>query len=245
MALDAVVPPGHDVLLPYPFSAPGGDLDTLNWETGFDLSSLDMSFLESYNAQVPFEYDAATVSTLTLMQGALQDEAPQEIKLATEPKSPKRIRWRFVPTPQDNWYAEHGNLLLNPAGAGPDATPQSLYNVEIDPNPDDFLDLSSRDRILSIILTQIPRSLPLDAASFPSPQLLDRLIRYYITAPFSDAELFIHRPTFSIKQKRSELLIAIAAAGAVLTPDSTLQKLGFAMQEVLRHQLPTVFTADY
>lgn len=36
----------------------------------------------------------------------------------------------------------------------------------------------------------------------------------------------------------------MAAAGAVLTPDSALRKLGFAMQEVVRHRLPAVIEAD-
>ncbi|KAL4798793.1 hypothetical protein BDV19DRAFT_402143 [Aspergillus venezuelensis] len=241
---ETTVLPDNGVLLPYPFSATRGDLDPLNWETGFDLSPLDLNFLETYNAQAPFEYDEATVSTLTPMQQALEAEVQQKNNSVGNPKSPKRIRWRFVPTSQDTGYAEHGNLLLSPSEAGPDANSQRLRNVEIDLCPDDMLDLSSRDKLLSIVLGQMPRPLSLDAAAFPSPELLDRLIRYYVTAPFSDAQLFIHRHTFSVKRSRPELLLAIAAAGAVLTPDLTLQKLGFAMQEVLRHQLPAVFEGD-
>ncbi|KAL4947827.1 hypothetical protein BDW69DRAFT_199345 [Aspergillus filifer] len=241
---DPTVSPGQAGLLSYLFSVPQRDLDIVNWETSFDLSSLDLGFLETFNVQAPFEYNAATISTSTPIQQAPEAEVPQTNNLAVKPKSPKRFRWRFVPTSQDNGYAEHGNLLLTPAEAGPDAAAQRLRNVEIDSCPDDILDLSLRDRILSIVLSQMPRPLSLDTATFPSPELLDRLIRYYITASFSDAELFIHRHTFSVKQTRPEFLLAIAAAGAVLTPDPTLQKLGFAMQEVLRHQLPAVFEAD-
>jgi hypothetical protein len=36
----------------------------------------------------------------------------------------------------------------------------------------------------------------------------------------------------------------MAAAGAVLTPDPSLRKLGFAMQEVVRLQLPSVFEGN-
>lgn len=36
----------------------------------------------------------------------------------------------------------------------------------------------------------------------------------------------------------------MAAAGAVLTPDRSLRKLGFAMQEVVRNHAPTVWEAD-
>ena len=36
----------------------------------------------------------------------------------------------------------------------------------------------------------------------------------------------------------------MAAAGAVLTPDSAFRNLGFAMQEVVRRRLPGVCEAD-
>ncbi|KAL4937077.1 hypothetical protein BDV06DRAFT_232811 [Aspergillus oleicola] len=232
--------PDSDTLLSYTPPVPRGDRVAFSWETNLDLSAIDLSFLESYNVRAPFDYDAATVSTVTQMVQNAEDEAPQRDNSTTESETSNRIQWRFVPAPQDTGYAEHANLLLSPVQT---ATPQSFRDLKILPDPDDSMDLASRDKILNIFLSQMPQPSSLNAASFPSPELLDRLLRYHLTATFSDADMFIHRHTFSVKASRPELHLALAAAGAVLTPDSTLQKLGFAMQEVLRHQLPAVFEA--
>ncbi|KAL4864251.1 hypothetical protein BDV12DRAFT_201290 [Aspergillus spectabilis] len=217
-----------------------GGLFSFGLETNLDLSMVDLSFLESYNSRAPFEYEAAAASTLAPL---VQDDI-QADHTARETQSVQRIRWRFVPAPHDHGYAEHGNLLLNEQCESA-TTPQSLRGLGMGPGPDNnSLDLSSRDKILSIVLSQMPQPFSLNAASFPSPELLDRLIRYFLTVPFSTAGAWIHRSTFSPKKSRPELLLAMAAAGAVLTPDSALRKLGFAMQEVVRHQLPTMFEAD-
>jgi hypothetical protein len=155
----------------------------------------------------------------------------------------QRPRWRFVPVPQDHGYAEHGNLLLG-GETRPDKPLKSLRNLDMGPGPDNCLDLASQDKILSIVLSQMPLPFSLNAASFPSPELLDRLILYFLSVPFSSAGAWIYRSTFIPKQSRSEFVLAMAAAGAVLTPDSALRKLGFAMQEVVRHRLPAIFEAD-
>ncbi|KAJ5505530.1 Zinc finger C2H2 [Penicillium expansum] len=230
-AYSAVLPPDQDDSSPDLSPITRGDC------------MVDLSFLESYNARAPFEYEAVTASTLAPLVHAVENKASQPDHAAREDQSVQRLRWRFVPVPQDHGYAEHGNLLLG-GQVGPDTPPKSLRNLDMGPGPDNCLDLASRDKILSIMLSQMPQPFSLNAASFPSPELLDRLIRYFLTVPFSSAGAWIHRSTFTPNQSRSELLLAMAAAGAVLTPDLTLRKLGFAMQEVVRHRLPAVFEAD-
>ncbi|KAL2812179.1 hypothetical protein BJX63DRAFT_397190 [Aspergillus granulosus] len=229
--------------LPCATSISRGELITFGWETNLDLSVMDLSFLESYNIRAPFEYEAATVSTVPPPAQEHEDESLGREQSAVKERSSQRIRWRFVPAPQDNGYAEHGNLLLSNQ-TGTDATPQSLRDLAMGPVPDDCVDLASRDKILSIVLRQMPHPFSMNAASFPSPELLDRLIRYYVSVPFTNPDVWIHQPTFSAKESPPELVLAMAAAGAVLTPDSALRKLGFAMQEVLRHQLAAVFEGD-
>ncbi|KAL2844813.1 hypothetical protein BJY01DRAFT_263779 [Aspergillus pseudoustus] len=239
----AGIPADMDGPLPCASPISRGELVTFGWETNLDLSVMDLSFLESYNVRAPFEYEAATVSTVPPPVQEHEDESLVTERSAIEERSSQRIRWRFVPAPQDNGYAEHGNLLLNNQ-TGADATPQSLRDLEMGPGPDDSVDLASRDKILSIVLSQMPHPFSLNAASFPSPELLDRLIRYYLSVPSSNPDVWIHPPTFTTKGSPPELLLAMAAAGAVLTPDPALRRLGFAMQEVLRHQLPAVFEGD-
>ncbi|KAJ5211098.1 Zinc finger C2H2 [Penicillium cf. griseofulvum] len=242
-AYSAVLPPTQEGSLPDLPPLNRGGLVAFGLETNLDLSMVDLSFLESYNARAPFEYEAATASTLAPTAQAVENEASEVDHAAGDDRSVQRLRWRFVPVPQDHGYAEHGNLLLS-GQAGPDTPLKSLRNLEMGPGPDNCLDLASRDKILSIVLSQMPQPFSLNAASFPSPELLDRLIRYFFTVPFSSASAWIHRSTLIPKQARSELLLAMAAAGAILTPDSALQKLGFAMQEVVRHRLSTVFESD-
>lgn len=238
-----VLPPPEAGSLPDLPPITRGGLVAFGLETNLDLSMVDLSFLESYNARAPFEYEPATTSTLAPTAQAVENEATEADHAAEQDQSVQRLRWRFVPVPQDHGYAEHGNLLLS-GQVGSHSPPTSLRDVDMGPGPDNCLDLASRDKIMSIALSQMPQSFSLNAASFPSPELLDRLIRYFLSVPFSTAGAWIHRSTFIPRHSRSELLLAMAAAGAVLTPDSALQKLGFAMQEVVRHRLSTVFEAD-
>ncbi|KAL2815096.1 hypothetical protein BJX63DRAFT_420470 [Aspergillus granulosus] len=235
--------PDGNVPLPCPSPVSRGDLVTFGWETNLDFSVMDLSFLESYNVRAPFEYEAAVASIAPPPMQTIEDGSTQTEQSANEGGSSHRIKWRFVPASQDNGYAENGNLLLS-GQSGADNTPQSLRDLNIGPGPNDSVDLVSRDKILGIALSQMPLPVSPNAASFPSPELLDRLIRYYLTAPFSDPHVWIHQPTFTIKGSPPELVLAMAAAGAVLTPDSALRKLGFAMQEVLRLQLVATFERD-
>ncbi|KAL3441950.1 hypothetical protein BJX65DRAFT_321753 [Aspergillus insuetus] len=235
--------PGVDDSLNYEFPVSRGELVSFGLETNLDLSVLDLSFLESYNARAPFEYEAATVSTTGPLTDAIESQDVETDQAAKEERSSQRIRWRFVPVAHDNGYAEHGNLLLSGQN-GHDATPQSLLNIQPGPEHGDCVTLASRDKILSMVLSQMPKPFLLNAASFPSPELLDRLIRYYLSVPSASPSQWIHMSTFSIKACRPELLLAMAAAGAVLTPDPALRKLGYALQEVLRHQLPAACEGD-
>lgn len=236
--------PDTETFLPDFYTTKPGGLIDFALETNLDLSIADLSFLESYNTDIPFENEAAYTapSPVPSIQDA-DGEASQSDGYVREDRYVERLRWRFVPVSQDHGFSEHGNLLLD-GQTGEESTPQSLRSVRVESTSTERVDLSLRDKILSIVLSQMPQPLSHAIASFPSHELLDRLIVYFLTIPISSAGSWFHRPTFNVKQARPELLLAMAAAGAVLTPDSALRKLGFAMQEVVRHQLPTVFEAD-
>ncbi|KAE8164337.1 hypothetical protein BDV40DRAFT_298596 [Aspergillus tamarii] len=216
-------------------------LITFGLETDLDLSMVDLSFLESYNSRIPFQFDEHETPP-SFSGSALGDCAPGTSYSTPNDRSMQRLRWHFVPEPHDHGYAEHSNLLL-PAHADQNSTPRNLIRVDSYSNAES-LDLASRDKILSIFLSQMKHPISQATLSFPSVELLDTLIRYFLTSPTSNAKSWIHLATFTPKQTRPELLLAMAAMGAVLTPDPSLQKLGFAMQEVVRHQLPVVFESD-
>ncbi|KNG82110.1 putative C6 transcription factor RegA [Aspergillus nomiae NRRL 13137] len=210
-------------------------------ETDLDLSMVDLSFLESYNSRIPFQFDEHETPQ-SISGSALGDCAAGTNYGTPNDRSIQRLRWHFVPEPQDHGYAEHNNLLL-PADAEQNSTPRNFIGMDSYCNAES-LDLASRDKILSIFLSQMKHPISQVTLSFPSVELLDILIRYFLTSPTSNAKSWIHLATFTPKQTRPELLLAMAAMGAVLTPDPSLQKLGFAMQEVVRHQLPVVFESD-
>lgn len=212
-------------------------LMTFGLETDLDLSIIDLHFLDSYNSQIPFEFEEL-VPTLS---DTIQDNGV-EYSDAREERTSQRLKWRFVPAPQDHGYCEHDNLLL-PAQTDPSSTPESLVEVA-NQTTTEKLDLSSRDRILSIVLSQLKHPISAAVHSFPSTEFLDSLIRYYTTALLSTASSWIHRAGFQPRKACPELLLAMAGAGAVLTPDASLRKLGFAMEEVVRLQLPGVFEED-
>ncbi|KAL4994841.1 hypothetical protein BDV10DRAFT_197176 [Aspergillus recurvatus] len=219
-------------------------LITFALPTDLDLNMVDRSFLESYNSHIPFEFDEQAPS-LSLVESpyGVRETSAQEGNHGGA-RAMQHLRWRFVPAPQDHGYCEHENLLL-PTDAGTSTlAPQNIDEINSRSATEQSLDLSSRDKILGIVLSQMKHPISAVLSSFPSVQLLDSLIRYYLTAPFSSAHSWIHRGTFRPQKVCPELLLAMAAAGAVLTPDPSLRKLGFAMQEVVRLQLPSVFEGN-
>lgn len=209
-------------------------------ETDLDLSIVDLSFLESYNSRNPFEFGELPLP--------LPNVTTPEVNIATDDRATTdstslgKLMWRFVPAPQDHGLAEHDNLLL-PDQPESNPTPQSLVEVE-HRTTTEKLDLSSRDKILGIFLRQLKQPNISHPVSFPSVELLDSFIQYYLTAPFSNARSWLHLPTLNFRKSRPELLLGLAAAGAVLAPDLALRKLGYAMHEVLRIQLTAALEED-
>ncbi|KAL4770127.1 hypothetical protein BDW60DRAFT_209313 [Aspergillus nidulans var. acristatus] len=220
-------------------------LITFALPTDLDLNMVDLGFLESYNSHIPFEFDEQAPSVSLAKSPYEARPRPAEECTQGGARPMQNLRWRFVPAPQDHGYCEHENLLLPTDASASTLTPQEIDEANSSPcATEPSLDLSSRDKILGIVLSQMKHPISAVLSSFPSVQLLDSLIRYYLTAPFSSAHSWIHRGTFSPQKVCPELLLAMAAAGAVLTPDPALRKLGFAMQEVVRLQLPSVFEGN-
>ncbi|KAF3393358.1 DNA-binding protein creA [Talaromyces pinophilus] len=212
-------------------------------ETDLDLSIVDLSFLESYNTRNPFEFGELPPEPLPLPSVTTPEvNIPKDDRATTDSTSLGKLMWRFIPAPQDHGLAEHDNLLL-PDQPESNPTPQSLVEVE-HRMTNEKLDLSSRDKILGIFLRQMKQHNISHPLSFPSVELLDSFIQYYLTAPFSNARSWVHLPTLNFKRSRPELLLGLAAAGAVLAPDLALRKLGYAMHEVMRIQLTAAVEED-
>lgn len=235
--------PSHHLL-----STPPSGANTPNrffgfgFETDLDFSALDLSFLDTYNTQVPFEFESQ-IGHITERHVSptedyeMQGNVRRECRLSGD--VPQQSIWRFVPVPTDGGFAEHGNLSL-PHHNGIIQSPESFGDFKQRATKEK-LDPASRDKILAIILSQMRMRAYPTLSAFPSTELLDHLIQFFLAGPVPKASSWIHCASFQPRLAKPELLLAMAAYGAVLTPDRSLRKLGFALQKVVRNHLPSVF----
>lgn len=103
----------------------------------------------------------------------------------------------------------------------------------------------SRDRLMALVLgTCSPENVKRIASAFPSVELLDGLIQFFLTSPALDVQSWFHLPTLSLAKMSPELLACIVSAGAASTPDVPLRKLGFALHEAARMGQAKSFEED-
>jgi hypothetical protein len=194
-------------------------------DTNMELNELDLTFMDTYNNANPFDLRTPSIGFPT----AGSDIMPSFTSAPAPPLDtgslPKQSVWRFRPLTKDSGSAEQANLSL--------PSPTSLdidRRVTCEP-----LSQTSRDKVLAMILSTCkPNSIPRAVACFPSISLLDSLFQFSLTSPGSHAKHWIHAPTLLERQTRPEVLAAIIAAGAVLTPDVAIRKVGYAIQEAIR-----------
>jgi hypothetical protein len=98
-----------------------------------------------------------------------------------------------------------------------------------------------RERILRLLIRSCDQDSLIDLiSSFPVAEVLDRLLKSYMTRQVATTDVWIHVPTFSVGEVRLELLMACIAAAACLSPSRPVQKFGLAMQEFLVSHLSLV-----
>lgn len=229
----------HNPLSRSGFMTPRGLMD-FGFETNLELSDIDLSFLDDYNLNVPFDFQ----TPITIAQSDQTDSRSPEEEAALRAEIFKSSVWRFKPRREDNATEVERHLSsLHPDGSPGTAEP----HIKLDRRSTiDRLQHGSRDKILALVLRTIDTSnVPRIVEAFPSVELLDNLLQYYLTSPFARARTWLHIPTMSpITNTGPELLTAMIAAGAVLTPDAALRKLGLAFQEALRRFIPLRWEAD-
>lgn len=194
-------------------------------DTNMELNDIDLSFLDSYNNANPFDLRTPSIAFSTGGSEYRPSFTSAPVPPLDTTALPKASVWRFRPLHKDSGSAEQGNLSL--------PTPTSLdidKRVTCEP-----ITQTARDKILAMILSTCKaNSIPRAVACFPSISLLDSLFQFSLTSPGSHAKHWIHAPTLKAGQTRPEVLAAIIAAGAVLTPDSAIRKVGYAIQEAIR-----------
>jgi Fungal Zn(2)-Cys(6) binuclear cluster domain/Zinc finger, C2H2 type len=139
----------------------------------------------------------------------------------------------WTPHAEDSGMMERQNLI---APKNVDTMPVFTESKKILPEP---LSLNARDRILGMVLETCPQSAASRViASFPSAEFLTDCIQYYFCRRHEEQiDSYIHLPTFRPNTERAELLAMLAAAGAVCTASNVVRKLGYALQEAVRHAI--------
>jgi hypothetical protein len=217
-------------------ATPRGILD-LSFDLDVGLTDIDLGLLDQYNFQVPFAADTPSVDN----QGSEQP-IPESESVPVRTEAFKQSIWRYLPQRhKDFGGAEQVNLAYPDSDkdngrcshmAQRRATSERLHRV-------------SRDRLMALVLgTCSSENVRKISSAFPSIELLDTLIQFFLTSPSLDAQYWFHLPTFSPSKISPEVLACIVAAGAVSTPDIPLRKLGFALHEASRIGQAKAFEAD-
>ncbi|TLD09254.1 uncharacterized protein PgNI_07368 [Pyricularia grisea] len=219
----------------------------------FDLNEVDLGFLESYNTNIPFNlyFQQESPNTITSpattrqetvgsVQGVTINESSAPAPL---PSRSQRSRWRFVPNKNDHGGNEEQNLSLPTEDLA--ASPESRIHFQQGMATSEPLRTSTRDKLLCMIVENCrPDNRVKAVSSFPSTELLNVLIQFYLTSTISQPESFIHLASFNPNTARPELVAGIIAHGAVMTLDPTFVKLGFAIQECVRVAIPRKWESD-
>ncbi|KAK4542360.1 hypothetical protein LTR36_006816 [Oleoguttula mirabilis] len=115
-------------------------------------------------------------------------------------------------------------------------SPESTHSVHC------ALDQAARDGMIRTV-TQIAHQ-RLAMPSFPSLELLEDLIDVFLIQDSNAIDSYVHAATFDCKTMRTELLLAMVAAGARYIALAPVWKMGLVIQEVVRLAVADVFERD-
>lgn len=191
------------------------------------LTDGDLEFLDSLNNLDALYEDWTTT-----------DQAPREdLPSDTEPAdlidnnayhdSPLAGSW--TPRTEDNAYMDQEYLSVPKHLDNPKSTtPRSRVSPE-------HLSKESRDSAFAIVVQMCQRRNVIKIMQcFPSAELLDSLIQDYFLRQRTQLDTWIHGPIMQLNKESPEMILALAAAGAVVSPVEAIQKLGYALMEIAR-----------
>ncbi|PKS12542.1 hypothetical protein jhhlp_000750 [Lomentospora prolificans] len=227
-------------LLPGQWTPMGGQ--TFELAPSIDLDDIDLRFLDAYNLKVPFEFGSDSRNG-SIETSPLENTSDPYHPAALGSEAFRNSHWRFRPNPHDHGGAEEHNLSLPPDSTD-HGSPESRIHLE-KRTTCASLSVAARDKILTMVVESCrPQNLSRAVAGFPSVELLDTLIQYSLASPVARFDNFLHAATFDPNKKSPELVAAMAAAGAVMTADPALTKLGYAIQECVRVAVPKHWERD-
>lgn len=217
-------------------ATPRGIMD-LNFDMDVGLTDLDLGLLDQYNFQVPF-----TAGTPSTDAQGLESQTQESDSAPVRAEAFKQSIWRYLPRRDKDHSAMEQNNLAFP---DPDKDINRRTQLPQRRAVSERLSRVSRDQVMALVLgTCRPENVKRIASAFPSVELLDGLIQFFLTSPALDIQSWFHLPTFSLAKLSPELLACIISAGAASTPDIPLRKLGFALHEAARMGQAKSFEED-
>ncbi|KAI8937433.1 hypothetical protein NX059_005156 [Plenodomus lindquistii] len=216
-------------------ATPRGIMD-LSFDLDTGLTDLDLGLLDQYNFQVPFSADTPSTEA-----PGPEVQIPDSDNVPVRTEAFKQSIWRYLPQPNKDYSgAEQEHLAFSDDKDANHRSHITQRRVIVEK-----LHRVSRDRLMALVLgTCSPENVKRIASAFPSIELLDGLIQYFLTSPSLDTQSWLHLPTFSPSRISPELLACMVSAGAATTPDISLRKLGFALHEASRVGQSRAFEGD-
>ncbi len=218
-----------------PQAHPSRDVLTFGMDSGWEFNELDFSWIDATSGR-DSTFNAnflADQIELPLDQGQQTPDMRSSISLGAE--AFQKSLWNWAPTQRDHGWAEYGNLSL---------PRKDMESVESRFGGDNYtyrLDQGARDGILAMLIgTCDPANIPRVVTSFPPAQLLDSLMHLFLRSEATKVDSWLHIPTFRPQSNRPELNAIVVAHGAVLSSIPTVRKLGFAIHEAVRLEIPKI-----
>jgi hypothetical protein len=141
-----------------------------------------------------------------------------------------RSVWIYTPTHMNRGGEDTINLSLPQSVDSPEtrtADSNSIYNH--------CVDNQLRDQILAYVLNSSDASFSaVIASSFPSTELLNKLLHFYMTVHLAQTDAWLHLPTLILDDQSIDLTTMMISAGAVICSVPSLRRLGYALQETVR-----------
>ncbi|KGO71710.1 hypothetical protein PITC_027230 [Penicillium italicum] len=137
------------------------------------------------------------------------------------------------PRAEDNAYMDQHYLSVPQHLDTPDSTGISRPRIFAEP-----LSKESRDAVFALVVKRCQRNTSTRIMQcFPSVELLDSLIQSFFAQQRSKIDTWIHESTMLLNQESPDMILTLAAAGAVCSDVEAIQRLGYAMLEVARLQV--------
>ncbi|KAK5132326.1 hypothetical protein LTR08_009161 [Meristemomyces frigidus] len=151
----------------------------------------------------------------------------------------KRSTWTWTPSDEKGAHDQ-----INLAACPEQGPPQSDHHHTL-PLLTERLDQRTRGRVIGMLMTICDEVNYSDiVSSFPGSVMLSSLVNDFLLASEGNASDFIHVASFRPSKSKPELISAIIASGAVVSPLSGIQRFGYALQETTRLCLPKMFEKD-